>query len=119
MTNHPNLSNISDATYIVRNGEQVDDVCPIMTYRYENGLRVGYSTNDGGVTWEPIKVAITELCIETTRLELIEKRDNAELVQGQLYRITDYTTTTVQADTQSAGHDFDIIVTALSTNRII
>jgi hypothetical protein len=43
---------------------------------------------------------------------------NNELIPSLSYRITDYTTTTIQADTQSAGHDFDIIVTALSTNEL-
>ena len=40
------------------------------------------------------------------------------LIPGQEYRITDYATTTSMADTQSAGHDFDIIVTAVSQNTL-
>ncbi|OQA47234.1 MAG: hypothetical protein BWY47_01473 [Bacteroidetes bacterium ADurb.Bin302] len=43
---------------------------------------------------------------------------NNELIPNSSYRITDYTTTTAQADTTSAGHDFDVIVTALSTNEL-
>ena len=43
---------------------------------------------------------------------------NNKLIPNSSYRITDYTTTTAQADTQSAGHDFDIVVTALSTNEL-
>ena len=39
-------------------------------------------------------------------------RDNAQLVPAQQYRITDYQCTTSQANTRSAGHQFDIIVTA-------
>ena len=39
-------------------------------------------------------------------------RDGGNLVKGMQYRITDYVTTTTQTDTQSAGHAFDIIVTA-------
>ena len=39
-------------------------------------------------------------------------RDNAQLIPGQQYRIIDYTCTTVQENTRSAGHVFDIIVTA-------
>jgi len=39
-------------------------------------------------------------------------RDNAGLTPGMQYRITDYNTTTVQANTQAAGHQFDIIVVA-------
>ena len=40
-------------------------------------------------------------------------RDNAQLVPGQQYRITDYTCTTTQENTRALGHQFDIIVTAL------
>lgn len=43
-------------------------------------------------------------------------RDNGELIPGQQYRITDYVTTTTQSNTQSAGHQFDIIVTADDVN---
>lgn len=50
--------------------------------------------------------------IELTYAELVELRDNAQLVPGQTYRITDYVTTTSQEGTKSAGHQFDIIVTA-------
>ena len=47
-----------------------------------------------------------------TYSELKALRDGAKLVPGMQYRITDYTCTTTQEDTQSAGHVFDIIVTA-------
>ena len=45
-------------------------------------------------------------------------RDNAQLVPGQQYRITDYQCTTSQANTRSAGHVFDIIVTADDANTL-
>ena len=47
-----------------------------------------------------------------TYAELKALRDGAKLVPGMQYRITDYTCTTITQDTQSAGHVFDIIVTA-------
>src|SRR5574344_2933173 len=50
--------------------------------------------------------------------DLLALINNNELIPGSSYRITDYTTTTVQADTTSAGHNFDVIVTALSTNEL-
>ena len=53
---------------------------------------------------------------ETTYSALKAKRDAGTLVKGKWYRITDYTCTTIQEDTQSAGHVFDIIVRADSTN---
>lgn len=49
---------------------------------------------------------------EVTWAELKDLRDNGKLIPGQKYRITDYQCTTTQEDTQSAGHQFDIIVTA-------
>lgn len=45
-------------------------------------------------------------------------RDAGELVPGAQYRITDYVTTTVQLNTQSAGHQFDIIVTADDVDKL-
>ena len=59
-----------------------------------------------------------EKMIEVTYAELVNLRDTSSLSPGQLYRITDYTTTTVQADTQSAGHQFDVIVLATDTNKL-
>ena len=44
--------------------------------------------------------------------ELKALRDASGLTEGVNYRITDYACTTTQADTQSAGHQFDIIVVA-------
>ena len=40
------------------------------------------------------------------------------LITGQQYRITDYVTTTTQENTISAGHRFDIIVTALDESTL-
>ena len=54
--------------------------------------------------------------INVTYNELKDLRDSSQLIPGQQYRITDYTTTTIQKDTQSAEHQFDIIVTADDVN---
>lgn len=56
--------------------------------------------------------------IETTWSNLKTLRDNSQLIAGMQYKITDYQCTTTQVDTQSAGHQFDIIVTADSTNKL-
>ena len=55
---------------------------------------------------------------EITWSELKTLRDNSQLTPGMQYRITDYITTTVQENTQSAGHQFDIIVVADSVNKL-
>lgn len=61
----------------------------------------------------------TGLLIEdVTYSELVDLRDNEELVAGQQYRITDYTTESVDVNTRTARHEFDIIVTAVSSNML-
>ena len=56
--------------------------------------------------------------ISMTYLELKALRDANSLVPGQQYRITDYTCTTRERATTSAGHPFDIIVKADSINKL-
>ena len=50
--------------------------------------------------------------IETTYANLVSLRESSNLIPGQQYRITDYTCTTTSTGTKSAGHVFDVIVTA-------
>ena len=45
-------------------------------------------------------------------------RDGGKLVPGKWYRITDYVTKTVQKNTQSANHAFDVIVRADSASSL-
>ena len=49
---------------------------------------------------------------EITYADLKTLRNSSGLTPNKAYRIIDYTTTTTQNNTQSAGHQFDIIVTA-------
>lgn len=56
--------------------------------------------------------------ISITYSELVSLRDSGKLIAGMQYRITDYVTTTTQTDTESAGHPFDIIVTADNENTL-
>ncbi len=55
--------------------------------------------------------------IETTYKQLRYLKDISSLIPGASYRITDYVTTTIQNETRSAGHQFDIILTAISENE--
>ena len=50
--------------------------------------------------------------------ELKTIRDSKALVADTKYRIVDYQCTTTQEDTQSAGHQFDIVLLALSENKL-
>ena len=61
---------------------------------------------------------IDSLITPITYAELVALRDSSSLVAGMQYRITDYACTTTQENTQSAGHPFDIIVTADSENTL-
>ena len=69
-------------------------------------------------TNEKLENITSTTIIEITWSELKAKRDAGELTLGQLYRITDYQCTTVQSNTRSTGHQFDIIVLALSKNTL-
>ena len=53
-----------------------------------------------------------------TWAQLRDARDAGNLIPGQYYRITDYVTTSMAANTRSAGHPFDIIVRADSKNTL-
>ena len=66
-----------------------------------------------------VKEALDQVVpIGLTYEELATMRSNGTLTQGQTYRITDFVTTTAASGTQSAGHAFDVIVIALSTNLL-
>ena len=69
-------------------------------------------------TNEKLENITSTTIIEIIWSDLKAKRDAGELTLGQLYRITDYQCTTTQSGTKSAGHQFDIIVLALSKNAL-
>ena len=50
--------------------------------------------------------------------DLVALRDAGKLKAGMFYRITDYVTTTIQENTQSAGHAFDVIVMATDSQTL-
>ena len=56
--------------------------------------------------------------VDITWSELKSRRDSGKLKKGMQYRITDYQCTTTQAETRSANHPFDIIVTADEKNKL-
>lgn len=58
------------------------------------------------------------LITSITYNELKTLRDNNQLSLGMQYRITDYQCTTIQTNTQSANHQFDIIVIADDVNKL-
>lgn len=76
-----------------------------------------YLYNDVSKEWTPVGGGGGGMT-ETTWQELKDKRDNRQLIPGSLYRITDYNCTTTQENTQSAGHQFDIVLLALSEGKL-
>ena len=60
----------------------------------------------------------TNKLTKITWADLKAKRDAGELIPGVQYRIIDYQCTTTQNNTGSAENQFDIIVTADSTNKL-
>ena len=67
---------------------------------------------------DTVEGALANQIISITYAELKTLRDSGQLVPGQQYRITDYTCTTTTPGTKSAGHVFDIIVTADDENTL-
>ena len=84
---------------------------------------IEYKDDDGNVSKLVTDSTFSSLLaknglIEVKWQELKDKRDNGELIPGSLYRITDYQCTTTQENTKSAGHQFDIVLLALSENKL-
>ena len=81
-------------------------------------LHITQSEKDDFVTASDFVEDFISNATDILYADLLALIANDELIPSSNYRITNYTTTTTQVDTQSAGHDFDIIVTALSTNEL-
>ena len=85
---------------------------------YVKGIGEYDGTNAGGNEVKTLKDILNSGVTEITWSGLVTLRTNSKLIPGQQYRITDYTCTTVQDGTRSAGHVFDIIVMADSGNKL-
>ena len=68
-------------------------------------------------TYDILKKKLDKI-IEISHADLVALQDSSQLIPGQKYRIIDYITTTSQENTKSAGHQFDIIVTALDESTL-
>lgn len=90
------------------------------------GIKIHYGDKEKFHDFSPIPApekvgnggGLAEFMLPITHTELKALRDNGELVPGMQYRITDYQCIITQENTRSAGHQFDIIVTADSTNTL-
>lgn len=59
---------------------------------------------------------VNDTTIALTYSQIKTLKNNNQLIAGRTYRITDYSTVTIDTETRSAGNDFDIILKANSTN---
>ena len=95
----------------------------------DNSLTTTSKTIVGAINevWAWIQTKVTELTAaidallfqtSVTYAELVALRNAGTLRPGRRYRITDFVTTTTQFDTRSAGHPFDVIVTADSSDTL-
>ena len=75
------------------------------------------SKNTNGAIKESVIAELSNM-VNITYTELKTLRENNQLVPGQQYRITDYTCTTKQENTQALRYVFDIIVTADSKSTL-
>ena len=114
------LPSTNDGKLYIRLGLVLADTSGNSTYNisllddrlifYHDGTSVKiYNPGGGGVA---------DLMTSVTYSELKALRDGGSLVPGMQYRITDYRCATIQANTQSAGNAFDIIVTADSSTEL-
>lgn len=89
----------------------------------EGGHRISITDKDGTNTFDVMdgeagQGGVAELSAPITYNNLKTLVNNRLLASGMMYRITDYATTTVQENTQSANHQFDIIVRALTESTL-
>jgi hypothetical protein len=88
------------------------------------GKRTGRNTEDIKELKKVIEqilsegVEATDSLVSISYEELVQLIENKELEPGTSYRITDYTFTTTQKNTDSAHHDFDVIVVADSEDTL-
>lgn len=89
-------------------------------YLYGVGNYVGTTIKTGSNNVKTLQDVLSESSPMTsiTYSALKTLRDNSQLIPGMQYRITDYNCTTTQPDTQSAGHQFDIIVVANTPSKL-
>ena len=85
-----------------------------MIYKYLNddGLKAYTKKVKTAIANAIAEVKLYFTTQKVTWSELKALRDAKKLVAGKTYRITDFVTTSVQADTRSAGHAFDLLVVA-------
>ena len=107
--------------------ENGSDVWTINSFNAQEELTFDYTpttdsqkpvTSGGIKTYVDDAIGANAPMTEITYSNLVTARNNNNLKPGTLYRITDYQCTTTQENTRSAGHQFDIVLLALSEDKL-
>ena len=124
-TNSNDLWLKDDKLYVNKGGKWVPmSEDPAIIEQYKDGKSTIEYKDKEGISHSIVTdntigdILKNNLIIKVTWRELKDLRDNGELTPGTLYRITDYQCVTTQENTRSAGHQFDIVLLALSTNKL-
>ena len=89
------------------------------TFENTSNKVTSLSSSSTDVQYPSAKAVYDSVSIKNTTYSALKTlRNNSQLVPGGWYRITDYVTTTVSDNTQSAGHQFDVIVRADEVNKL-
>lgn len=94
------------------------DLSAYATHENLAAEKEGRITADKALNKRIDEIAEKKAVIPISYTDLVSLRNLGKLTEGTWYRITDYVTTTTQEESQSAGHAFDIIVLALSTDKL-
>ena len=101
-------------------GCEFTDLTNLKTYRFEgysSSLSLYDNLSNGGSSGGGSAINLDH-SIPVTYAELRALRDAGSLVPGMFYRITDYVCTTAQENTRATDHRFDIIIQAISNDRL-
>lgn len=111
-TERRKILNYRNANGLSPNPDNIDYGEIAIGYKKDNeAIYIKNSTNEI-VDFTPISI------VNLTYNDLKNLRDNSKLKPSQYYRIIDFVTTVDQEDARSAGHRFDIIVLATSSNTL-
>ena len=114
----PELSPTSNTGTIVLKGSS-DDLDELINEVKENEKITAIALNYINETIDNINNnKISNVIVDITYAYLVKLKNENRLIPGMQYKITDYVTTTTQENTESAGKQFDVIVTADSSNTL-
>ena len=112
-TERRKILNYRNASGISPNPDNIDYGEIAIGYKKDNEAIYIKNTTNEIVDFTPISI------VNLTYNELKNLRDNSKLKPSQYYRITDFVTTVANdPEARSAGHPFDIVLLALSANKL-